>query len=171
VRLRHLVRVTVNLVNGSTLAGLAVARLGGARLGRCPDGLIAGTGYRLPVPAAPAFTMGNVVITRRAWLDVDGDLFRHEARHATQYACCGGLLMLPLYFSAAGISWLLSGDVGAWNAFERAAGLTDGGYAARPLRRPRRRTSETVLLAVARRGPDRGRRPGAPDGSTATPSR
>jgi hypothetical protein len=134
VRRRHLVRLAVNLVNGSTLAGLAVAGLGRARLGRCPDGLLAGTGYRLPVPAAPAFTMGNVIITRRPVLDADSSLFRHEARHATQYAWCGGLLMLPLYFAAAGLSWLVSGDFGGWNAFERGAGLADGGYATRPLR-------------------------------------
>jgi hypothetical protein len=141
---RHRVRLAVNLVNGSTLAGLAVARLGGARLSRCPDGVLAGTGYRLPVPAAPAFTLGNVVITRRSALDVGSDLFRHEARHTTQYAWCGGLLMLPLYFTAAGVSWLLSGDVGAWNAFERAAGLADGGYAARPARWSAQRSEPTT---------------------------
>jgi hypothetical protein len=144
VQLWHRVREAVNLVNGSTLSGLAVARLGAARLARCPGGLLVGTGYRLPLPAAPAFTLGNVIITRRASLDVDTDLFRHEAWHATQYACCGGLLMLPLYFAAVGASWLLSGDVGAWNPFERAAGLTAGGYTPRPLRRPtpaRRRPS------------------------------
>lgn len=135
MRTRDRVRLAVNLANGSTAAGLAVARLGGARLTRCPDGLLAGTGYRLPVPAAPAFTVGNVIITRRPALDMASGLFRHEARHATQYAWCGGLLMLPLYFAAAGVSWLLSGDVGAWNAFERGAGLADGGYAARPLSR------------------------------------
>ena len=132
--MRHRVRLAANLLNGSTLAGLAVARLGKARLARCPGGLVAGTGYRLPVPSAPAFTVGNVIITRREFLDVESDLFRHEARHATQYAWCGGLLMLPLYFTAAGVSWLLSGDVGAWNAFERTAGLSDGGYLDRPLR-------------------------------------
>jgi hypothetical protein len=126
----------VNLVNGSTLSGLAVARLGGALLTRCPEGLLAGVGYQLPVPAAPAFTVGNVIITRRTSLDVDSALFRHEARHAAQYAWCGGLLMLPLYFAAAGASWLLSGDFGAWNPFERAANLTDGGYTPRPIRRP-----------------------------------
>jgi len=131
---RHQVRLAVNLINGSTPAGLAVARLGGTRLARGPDGLLVGTGYRLPVPPAPAFTMGNVIITRRPALDVGCDLFRHEARHSTQYAWCGGLLMLPLYFAAAGLSWLLSGDVGAWNVFERGAGLADGGYAVRPLR-------------------------------------
>lgn len=135
---RHLVRLAVNLVNGSTPAGLAIARLGRARLARCPDGLLAGTGYRLPVPAAPAFTIGNVIITRRPTLDVGSNLFRHEARHTTQYAWCGGLLMLPPYFAAAGLSWLISGDFGAWNAFERRAGLADGGYATRPLRWQRR---------------------------------
>jgi hypothetical protein len=136
LRRPYRVRQAVNLVNGSTLAGLAVARLGGALLARCPDGLLSGVGYQLPVPAAPAFTLGNVIITRRPSLDVDSALFRHEARHATQYAWCGGLLMLPLYFAAAGASWLLSGNFGAWNPFERAAGLTDGGYTPRPIRRP-----------------------------------
>ena len=109
-----------------------------------PDRLFIGTGYRLPVPPAPAFCLGNVIITRRDGLTPE--LLRHEARHATQYAWCGGLLMLPLYFAAAGVSWLLSGDVGAWNVFERAAGLADGGYAARPLRSSRagrRRPAET----------------------------
>jgi hypothetical protein len=134
VRARYGVRLAINLLNGSTLAGLAVARLGGARLARRPEGLLSGTGYRLPVPSAPAFTVGNVIITHREFLDADSGLFRHEARHATQYAWCGGLVMLPLYFTAAGVSWLLSGDVGAWNAFERAAGLADGGYLDRPLR-------------------------------------
>jgi hypothetical protein len=135
VRRRHRVRLAVNLLNGSTLAGLAVSRAGGARVARYPDGLLAGTGYRLPVPPAPAFTLGNVIIARQASLACDTPLFRHEARHSTQYAWTGGLLMLPLYFTAAGVSWLLSGDFGAWNVFERGAGLADGGYdAARPLR-------------------------------------
>jgi hypothetical protein len=42
--------------------------------------------------------------------------------------------MLPLYFLAAVVSWLLTGDFGAQNIFERRAGLADGGYADRPLR-------------------------------------
>ena len=134
MRPRHRVRLAVNLLNGSTLAGLGVARVGGARLARLPDGLLTGTDYRLPVPSAPAFTLGNVIITHRAALDPDTPLVRHEARHSTQYAWCGGLLMLPLYFTAAGVSWLMSGDFGAWNVFERGAGLADGNYAARPLR-------------------------------------
>jgi len=134
VRAGHRLRLALNLVNGSTLSGLAVARIGRARLGRGRDGLLTGTGYALPVPSAPAFTLGNVIITRRPVIDPGSALFRHEARHATQYACCGGLLMLPCYFAAAGVSWALSGDFGAWNPFERAAGLADGGYRDRPLR-------------------------------------
>jgi hypothetical protein len=134
VRSRYRVRLAVNLLNGSTLAGLGAAKAGGARLARLPDGLLAGTGYRLPVPSAPAFTLGNVIITRRPALEPGTPLLRHEARHSTQYAWCGGLLMLPLYFTAAGVSWLVSGDFGAWNVFERAAGLADGNYTARPLR-------------------------------------
>jgi hypothetical protein len=136
---RHRVRLAVNLLNGSTLAGLAVCAAGRARLARYPDGLLVGAAYRLPVPPAPAFTLGNVVITRHPILAHDTDLLRHEARHCTQYAWCGGLLMLPVYFTAAGASWLLSGDPGSWNVFERAAGLRDGGYADRPLRAPFRR--------------------------------
>ena len=160
MRPRHRVRLAVNLLNGSTLAGLAVSLAGHARLARFPDGLLVGTGYRLPVPPAPAFTLGNVILTRHDVLRRDTVLLRHEARHATQYAWCGGLLMLPLYFAAAGVSWLLSGDVGAWNIFERSAGLADGGYANRSLRpllsRPlsrRRRPAESA----SRQARDRGR--------------
>jgi hypothetical protein len=134
MRPRHRVRLAVNLLNGSTLAGLAAAKAGGARLASCPDGLIVGTGYRLPVPSAPAFTLGNVIITHHGDLAPGTPLLRHEARHSTQYAWCGGVLMLPLYFTAAGLSWLLSGDFGAWNVFECGAGLADGNYTARPHR-------------------------------------
>ena len=57
-------RQLVNLANGSTLAGLGVAALGGARVARSADGLFLGTSYRLPVPPAPAFCLGNVIVTR-----------------------------------------------------------------------------------------------------------
>jgi hypothetical protein len=130
------VRLAANLLNGSTAAGLLVAAAGRARLTRAGDGLMVALRYRLPVPPAPAFCLGNVIVTR---LDADGagrsaTLLRHEARHATQFACCGGVLMLPLYFLAAGLSWLLTGDFAARNIFERRAGLADGGYAEHPLR-------------------------------------
>jgi hypothetical protein len=136
VRGAYRVRLAVNLVNGSTLAGILVAAAGRARLVRAADGLVVAVGYRLPVPPAPAFCLGNVIVTR---LDAEGArgarvLLGHEARHATQFACCGGVAMLPLYFLAAGWSWLLTGDFGSRNVFERRAGLAEGGYAERPLR-------------------------------------
>jgi hypothetical protein len=181
MRARHRVRLAVNLANGATLAGVGVALAGRARIARAADGLLTGTGYRLPVPPAPAFTMGNVIITRRDELVAGSSLFRHEARHATQYAWCGGLLMLPLYFTAAGVSWLVCGDFGAWNVFERGAGLADGGYADRPLRpllrrRPRRASgenpapSETGLPATVPGDPRRGLEPGEHGGVPATSS-
>jgi hypothetical protein len=172
VRARHRVRLVINLANGSTLAGLGLALAGRARLVRAVDGLLAGTGYRLPVPAVPAFTVGNVILTRRDSLPTDTALFRHEARHTTQYAWSGGLLMLPLYFAAAGASWVLCGDFGAWNLFERRAGLADGGYANHSLRpvwtRPPIGTRRQVAVP-GDRGP--GQEPAVHGGSTATPFR
>jgi hypothetical protein len=135
-------RAWINLVNGSTLAGLAVAALGGARVARGADRLLVGTGYRLPVPPAPAFCLGNVILTRLQGLDPSSALFRHEARHATQHACCGGVVMVPLYLVAASVSWALTGDTGCRNVFERRAGLADGGYTDKPLRPALRRALE-----------------------------
>lgn len=146
------VRLAANLVNGSTLAGLLVAAAGRASLARAADGLLVGAGYRLPVPVAPAFTIGNVILARsdRVALASMEALLAHEARHATQYAWCGGLVMLPLYFLAAGVSWGLTGDFGARNVFERQAGLADGGYTDKPLR--------PVLARFARGGGQPGQR-------------
>jgi hypothetical protein len=146
------IRQAVNLANGSTLAGLGVAALGGAAVARSVDGLLTGTGYRLPVPPAPAFCLGNVLVTRREAIDPAGRLFRHEARHATQFACCGGVFMLPLYLAAAGVSWALTGDFGARNVFERQAGLADGGYTDKPLRAVLRRAAGAIEAGRAGRG-------------------
>jgi hypothetical protein len=160
VRSRHRVRLAVNLLNGSTLAGLTAAKAGRARFARFPDGLLVATDYRLPVPSAPAFTLGNVIITHRPVLEPGSPLLRHEARHSTQYAWCGGVFMLPLYFTAAGVSWLISGDFGAWNVFERGAGLADGNYTARPLR-PALRFQRSAPSALPADGPaDLGSGPG-----------
>jgi hypothetical protein len=174
-------REAVNLVNGSTLAGLGVAVAGRARLARAPDRLFIGTGYRLPVPPAPAFCLGNVILTRGDGIDSGSPLFAHEARHATQFACCGGVAMVPMYLAAAGVSWVLTGDFGARNVFERRAGLADGGYTDRPLRpvfrraisrrAVSRRVSGSGLTAGRRSRPDPGRRASARDRSTASPSR
>ena len=124
------VRQVLNLVNLSTPLGLALALAGRSRLRRGPDGLVLARGYRLPVPPRPAFTVGNVVLLR---LDDDAlarrpRLLVHEARHATQWAWCLGLPMLPLYLLAAGWSWLRTRDAATANVFERLAGLADGGY-------------------------------------------
>ena len=143
-------RAWINLANGSTLAGLGVAALGGARVARSTDRLFVGTGYRLPVPPAPAFCLGNVIVTRLNGLDPSSALFRHEARHATQYAWCGGVVMVPLYLLAAGASWALTGDFGARNVFERRAGLSDGGYADKPMRPAVQRVRPVRSVAQAR---------------------
>ena len=180
-------RRAVNLANGSTLAGLGVAALGRAAIARSVDGLFTGTGYRLPVPPAPAFCLGNVIVTRAGELDPGSRLFRHEARHATQFAWCGGVVMVPLYLAAAGVSWVLTGDFGARNLFERLAGLADGGYADKPIRPAIRRAAGRLTAgrpaggvtgfnepgrpAVARVRPGPGPASAAHDGSTASPSR
>lgn len=125
-------RQVANIVNLSTPLGLLLARAARTSVRRAPDGLVVARGYRWPVPSAPAFTVGNVVLIR---LDDDAlaarpRLMAHEARHATQYAACFGPLLLPLYLLACAWSWLRGRDVAAHNVFERLAGLEDGGYRA-----------------------------------------
>lgn len=125
-------RQVANVVNLSTPLGLLLALAGRARVTAGPDGLLVATGFRPRVPA-PAFTVGNVVLTR-----LDGEalaarprLLVHEARHSTQYACCVGPVLLPLYGLAALWSWLRCSDWSSYNVFEVRAGLADGGYANR----------------------------------------
>lgn len=130
MRAALVLRQVLNLVNLSTPLGLLVAAVGRARLGKGPDGLLLARGYRLGVPSAPAFTIGNVVLLR---LDNEAlarrpRLLVHEGRHATQYAWCIGPVMLPLYGLAAAWSYLRCRDFATHNLFERAAGLADGGY-------------------------------------------
>lgn len=126
VRLRSI----ANLLNGSTALGLLLARAGRARLRRGPHGLLVGHGYRLPFPAAAAFTVGDVVLHREGagWLAARPALAAHEARHAGQYAWCQGTPMLALYAAAAGWSWWRHRDWWSANPFERRAGLAAGGY-------------------------------------------
>lgn len=132
----HRTRAVVNAINLSTLLGLILGRLGRARLAWGPDGLVLGYGYRIPLPPAPAFTLGNVVLFRGTpeVLERRPQLLVHEARHATQYAICLGPAMLVLYVLAAAWSWVRTGDPASRNVFERHAGLLDGGYKERPLR-------------------------------------
>jgi hypothetical protein len=123
-------REVVNLATGATLLGLAVARVGGARPAPGPDRLLLAGGYRLRLPAAAAFTVGNVVVSRLPAdeLAARRTLLAHEARHATQWACLLGLPFLPAYLVACGWSWLRAGDPATANVFERRAGLAAGGY-------------------------------------------
>lgn len=131
--MEHRTRRRLNLLNGSTLLGLLVARVCRARLVEGPHGLRLALGQRLPFATAPAFTVGDVVVLRRD--DPPGDrLLGHEERHARQYALLLGTPFLPLYLLASAASWVLTGDPASRNPFERAAGLADGGYTERPLR-------------------------------------
>ncbi|MGJ7441232.1 hypothetical protein [Aquipuribacter sp. MA13-6] len=142
-------RRTLNLLNGSTLLGLRLARRHGVTLRPGPHGLWLAPGYprRFPAPAAGAVCVGDVVLLRRgrrglAGVDVmdrEPRLLDHEARHAAQWARWGGPLgFLPAYGVASAWSWLRTGDTHSANPFEQAAGLADGGYRVRPSRRLRR---------------------------------
>ncbi|WP_285248056.1 hypothetical protein [Pseudarthrobacter sp. efr-133-R2A-89] len=123
-------RRAANLLNGSTVAGLAVALAAGTRMSRGPRGMVLAAGYRWRLPAARAFTVGNVVLYRGAAADLLSRpaLLGHEERHCSQYAWCLGLPFIPLYLAAAGWSVLRSGNPGTANIFERRAGLAAGGY-------------------------------------------
>lgn len=124
------VKRVVNVVNGSTLLGLGIARVGSARISGGPRGLVLATNYRIGFPRATAFIVGNVMVSRHTeeWIEQHPRLVLHEERHSWQYVACVGLPMLPLYLVAAGYSYLRGGDPGVHNAFERLAGLEDGGY-------------------------------------------
>jgi hypothetical protein len=134
-------KAVLNIVNGTTPLGILLGLAGRARFRRGPRGLVLASDYRLPVPAAPAFTVGNVVLSPRpaAYVDERPALLRHEERHSWQYVACLGVPMVPLYLLAALWSYLRGGDFGVHNPFERHAGLADGGY---PLLSARRRHSQ-----------------------------
>ncbi len=124
-------------MNLSTPLGLLVGLAGRSRFRRGPDGLVLATDFRIRV-RAPAVTIGNVVLLR---LDDEAlaqrpRLLVHEARHASQYACCVGPVMMPLYLVAAAWSWLRCRDAASYNVFEVRAGLADGGYSHVRDRRP-----------------------------------
>jgi len=125
------VKAVLNAVNGSTLLGLGIAKLGSARISTGPRGLLLATGFGIDFPRARAFTVGNVVVSKHdaAWLSERPRLLAHEERHSWQYVGCLGLPMIPLYLLAAAYSFLRGGDPFVHNAFERLAGLEDGGYA------------------------------------------
>lgn len=134
-------RTVVNWANLSTPLGLLVARVGGATVHRRGRGTYLCPGYRFGFPAASAFTIGSVVVSRHDldWLTDRPVLLQHEDRHCTQYAYLVGPGMLPFYVVSVAVSWLLAGDHSSYNPFERMAGLSDGGYPAPKTRLARRR--------------------------------
>ncbi|OAE01431.1 hypothetical protein [Arthrobacter sp. OY3WO11] len=142
-------RQVANLVNGSTVLGLAVALAARTRISSGPRGLILASGYRPRLPFAGAFTVGNVVLSRCTGTELLSRpaLLGHEEKHCTQYAYCLGAPFLPLYFLAAGWSLVRTGNPGTSNPFERHAGLEAGGYPAHKTRRrsSRRRPSEVEV--------------------------
>ncbi len=138
-------RRAANLLNGSTLAGLWLARRAGVAVRPGPHGLLLAPGYprRFPAPAAGAVCVGDVVLLRRGRpeqkgvdvMDTQPQLLDHESRHALQWARWGGLAgFLPAYGLAALWSGLRTGDAHSANAFEVGAGLQDGGYVPSPAR-------------------------------------
>jgi hypothetical protein len=156
-------KTVVNYLNLSTPLGLLVAAAGRSRLRPGPRGLVLASDYRLPLPAAPAFTVGNVVVSPRPpeFLDDRPALLAHEERHSWQYAFCLGLPMLPLYALGAAWSYVRGGDVGVHNPFERLAGLADGGYPLVSARERRRRSHRSQRSHRIRRSRQQRPRPGA----------
>src|SRR5512146_3342942 len=100
------VRQVANVLNGSTLLGLALAACARAPVSTGPRGLLIASGYRWRLPFAAAFTVGNVVLFRAGpgTALAHPALLGHEERHSTQHAWCLGLPFIPLYFIAAGFS-------------------------------------------------------------------
>ncbi len=123
-------RRAANLLNGSTLAGLAVALAARTRISRGPRGMLIAADYRWRLPFAHAYTLGDVVLCRCTAEELVSRpaLLGHEERHCSQYAWCLGLPFIPLYLAAAGWSVLRTGNPGTANIFERRAGLAAGGY-------------------------------------------
>ncbi|HEX7746839.1 MAG TPA: hypothetical protein VF462_16465 [Micromonosporaceae bacterium] len=154
---------TATWINGTTLAGLALAAAARTVRVRAPGGVIVASGYRLPLPKQDCFTVGSVILTRKPaeWLlDPDrADVLGHEMRHIAQYAAFGPLFW-PAYWTMCGYSYLLTGSYGGRNPFERRAGLRAGGYEDPPLRP----WAARIITAVHRR-----RSRGGPTGA-ATPS-
>jgi hypothetical protein len=126
-----------NRVNGTTYAGLALAAATRTPRQSGPLGTVIAANYPLRVPGALCFVVGDVVFCRRdaAWLlsSPARPILVHELRHTYQYARWGPLFW-PLYFASSGWSYLVTGNFGVRNAFERGAGLADGGYADAPVR-------------------------------------
>ena len=153
-------RRAANLLNGSTVAGLWLARRAGVAVRPGPHGLWLAPGYphRFPAPRSGAVCVGDVVLLRVGRsvergadvMDAQPRLLDHEARHAAQWARWGGLLgFLPAYGLASLWSVLRTGDPHSANRFEVRAGLRDGGYRQAPPRGVPSGTGALVRSLVA----------------------
>lgn len=152
---RTRLRRAANWVNLSTPLGLAVARVGGAQVRPGPRGLYLADHYRWAFPAAVAFTVGDVVITRHDFGDLltrRPSLLEHEEAHSRQWMACLGLPFLPLYGVSVAWSWARTGDRAARSVFERHADLAKGGYRDVPVRplRPVLATGARQALSALR---------------------
>lgn len=119
----------LNMVNLTTPLGLAIGRVSGCQISR-RAGCWQAIGYQWRVPVTAGFTVGSVVISRRALSEA---VWEHEMTHVRQYALLGPAFW-PAYAAAAGWSYLRTGDWWSRNVFERRAGLRAGGYRERPVR-------------------------------------
>ncbi|HEY2794452.1 MAG TPA: hypothetical protein VGJ28_18970 [Micromonosporaceae bacterium] len=124
-----------NRFNGTTACGHLLARLTRCRRRPGPLGTTIAEHYRLRVPAAAHFVIGDVVFCHGSAyaLLVRPRLLVHELRHTYQYARWGPLFF-PVYFASSAWSFLVTGSFGARNVFEVGAGLADGGYRDAPVR-------------------------------------
>ena len=99
------VRQVVNVVNLSTPLGLLVALVGGSRFRRGPDGLLLGTGFRIPVRGAglhPGQRRAAAARRRCPWPAPDAcSCTRRGTPRSTPAASAP--LMLPLYLLAVGL--------------------------------------------------------------------
>lgn len=155
-------RHAANWVNLSTPLGLVIAVAGGSRIRRGPARSFLADHYRWTFPAAGAFTVGDVILTRH---DLDllaarrPTLIEHELGHSTQWAYCLGLPFLPLYVGSMAWSWLRTGDRAARSFFERQAGLELGGYRDVELRSVGRAVSAGLAALVPGAGGRQARSP------------
>ena len=125
----YTLRAAVNWLTLGTPLGLLVARISGCEVQPWGHGVRVATGYRLGLPKAAAFTLGNVILLRRERSLQRTALLRHEERHASQWAICLGIIGFPLLYGVACLwSLLTARDRYSRNPFERWAGLEDGGY-------------------------------------------
>ena len=116
-------RFATNVVNGSSLIGLAAAASSGANCGMNWDQvMVVCTGAKNNFLVRKGGTTYGSVFTT-ASNTADRTLLRHESKHSDQWAL-GGIF----FFGIPYIVFEKTGHGGRCNPFERWAGLKDGRY-------------------------------------------